>query len=482
MKRVHVQGQGHFIGGAWVDAGEVFVNRAPQDLEHVVSSHGHGVELVQSAVEHANRVQARWGCEPLERRIEVVEAFARELDQASGPIAEAIAGETGKTIGAARAEAAALVKKAAITVRLARTELTNDEFPGVGYVAHRPLGVFAVIGPFNFPVHLSNGHILPALIAGNAVILKPSETAPSSAQLYVQAWQRASVAVGAESSLLQLLQGDGSTGAALVGHDGVHGVAFTGSYNVGVAIRRQTAHQTGKLLALEMGGKNTAIVLEDADIGQAAAEIADAAYVMCGQRCTATSRVVAHAAVADELADQLADRVRELVVGDPFDRTTDLGPLASAAAATHFWEWQGRAEGIETLVAAQIPEGLPRGNWVGPALHRVVDRAAVAERDRTELFGPEVLLHLGVDLEDIVGLANATPYGLAMSVHSQSEQRFEAIRPRLQAGLVNWNRGTAGASSLLPFGGIKQSGNHRPAGAWALRYMTHPQAVLRGKG
>ncbi|MFT6397431.1 MAG: succinylglutamic semialdehyde dehydrogenase [Bradymonadia bacterium] len=480
MKRIQIEGRGHFIGGAWITDGALFDNRAPQDLEHVVSRHPEGAQLVDEAVAAANRAQVRWDAEPLERRIEVIEAFAAELAGASDRIAEVIVGETGKTIGAARGEAGALAKKAALTIELARTELQPDVFPDVGYVALRPLGVFGVIGPFNFPVHLSNGHILPALLAGNAAILKPSETAPASAQLYVEAWERAASAVGADAALLQLVQGGGQTGAALVGHDDVHGVAFTGSYKVGVAIRRQTAHQTGKLLALEMGGKNTAIVLEDADIASAAGDIAGAAYVMCGQRCTATSRIVAHAAVADALAEELADRVRTLVVGDPFEETSDLGPLATTPAAELFWKWQNRTEGIETLVAAELPSGLPAGSWVAPSLHRVVDRTAAMERDQTEIFGPETLLHVGTSLEDIVSLANATPYGLAMSVHTESEDRFESIRPRLQAGLVNWNRGTAGASSLLPFGGIKHSGNHRPAGSWALRYMTYPQAVLRG--
>ncbi len=480
MKRVQLDGKGHFIGGEWIEGGELFENRSPQDLAHVVSSHPDGRELVDLAVANASAAQSLWGSEPMERRIEVIEAFARELADDSVRIADVIVAETGKTIGAARGEAAALVKKAAITVELARSELLTTEYPGVGYVAHRPLGVFAVIGPFNFPVHLSNGHIIPALLAGNSALLKPSETAPGSAQLYVEAWERAAKSTGADPALVQLLQGGGQTGAALVGHDDVNGVAFTGSYHVGVAIRRQTAHQTGKLLALEMGGKNTALVLEDADVAKAAADIAGAAYVMCGQRCTATSRVIAHAAIVDELAEALSVHVRALVVGNPSDDAIDLGPLATARAATQFWEWQERVEGIKNLVAARMPSGLPAGNWVAPALHRVIDREAATERDQTELFGPETLLHESPDLDDMIRFANATPYGLAMSVHTESRDRFELIRPRLEAGLVNWNRGTAGASSLLPFGGVKQSGNHRPAGSWALRYMTHPQSVLLG--
>jgi acyl-CoA reductase-like NAD-dependent aldehyde dehydrogenase len=228
-----------------------------------------------------------------------------------------------------------------------------------------------------------------------------------------------------------------------------------------------------------MGGKNTAVVLASANLVRAADDVAQAAFVMSGQRCTATSRVVVDHSVADEFSDLLAGRVRELTIGDPVE-DVDLGPLATPSARASYDRWQGIHDGIETLVEAVLPLGLPEGCWAGPSLHRVSDRRAARDRDQTELFGPEVLVHVARDREDSLALANGTPYGLAISVHCEKEAEFEEIRPLLEAGLVNWNRGTAGASSLMPFGGIKQSGNHRAAGAAAIEYTTHPVSVLRG--
>lgn len=480
MKRVFIESLGHFVGGQWRDEGPTFENRSPQDLSHLVGLYREGTEQIVRAVTAAERAQSEWAQVPLEERIAVLEAFGTELWDRSGCIAEAIVAETGKTLRWAKVEAAALPKKVGITAETARARLRPTEIEGTnGYVVRRPLGVFAVIGPFNFPVHLSHGHIVPALMAGNVAILKPSETSPASAQRYVEAWIATASRLGVNPNLLQLVQGGGATGAALVGHGGVNGVAFTGSHHVGVAIRRQTAHQTSKLLALEMGGKNTAIVLADADLERAADDLAQAAYVMSGQRCTATSRVVADHRIVEPLGELLASRVSALRLGDPFE-PIDLGPLSTPGAARSFAEWQASDAGLRALVEPVSLEGLPRGCWAAPRLYRVTDRAAAHARDQTELFGPEVLVHSADGLDDAIALANNTPYGLAMSVHSASEAEFESVRPRLEAGLVNWNRGTAGASSLLPFGGIKQSGNHRPAGASAIEYTTHPVSVLRG--
>lgn len=480
MRRHQVGSRGQFVAGEWRDTGSEFENRSPQDLDHVVGVFRDGIDLVDEAVTVARRAGRRWREAAVDERISVVRAFGDELASREEVIANAIVAETGKTIHWALVEARALRGKVAISAGLVREALARREVEAArGYVTRRPLGVFAVIGPFNFPVHLSNGHIVPALMAGNTVILKPSETAPACAQIYVEAWEAAASSSGADPGLVQLVQGGGATGARLVGHDGVNGVAFTGSHEVGVAIRRQTAHQTSKLLALEMGGKNTALVLADADVDRATADIAEAAYVMSGQRCTATSRVIVDRSRVDEVTDRLADHVRQLTIGDPFSGV-DLGPLATPSARESYDRWQENRLGLDTVVEPMLPDGLPHGAWAAPSLYRVVDLNAARERDQTELFGPEVLIHSVDGPDEAVALANATPYGLSMSVHCACEATFDTVRPRLEAGLVNWNRGTAGANSKLPFGGIKRSGNHRPAGSAAVDYMTHPVSVLRG--
>ncbi|MCB9521302.1 MAG: aldehyde dehydrogenase family protein [Myxococcales bacterium] len=476
--------RGQFVDGRWAHGGEpTFESRAPFDTRHVVGAFESGLAALDGAVASARRARVGWAASGLPDRIAAVRAFADALDAREPELVRGIVTEVGKPVAFARAEVRALRAKIELLVGRAPMELVGERLSGgAGYWEPCPLGVFAVLGPFNFPVHLSNGHVVAALLGGNAVILKPSEVAPGCGQLYVEAWEAAARAVGAPPGVLSLLQGGGDVGAALAAHDGIDAVAFTGSYAVGVALRRATAHQPGKLLALEMGGKNTAIVLGDADVDAAAAAVVGAAYGMSGQRCTATSRVVVARSVAAPLIAALERGVRRLVLGDPFDVRTDLGPLATDAARARFVAAQGTLDGLRAVVDGGEAEGPAPGWWVRPALHEVVDRAAARARTSEELFGPEVVVDVIDDDDEAVHVANATPYGLAMSVHCATEARFEALRRRLDAGLVNWNRGTAGASGALPFGGVKRSGNHRPAGSWSLRYCVRPVAVLRGDG
>lgn len=474
--------RGAFVDGIWhaSDASDI-ASISPIDGAHCVARFAEHAAWIDNAVDAARRAQRSWRATPLRARLAVLERLAAIFRERSEEVAPLIVAEMGKTIAEARVEASALAGKVAITAELAESELAPIALPDpdAGVARWRPLGVFAVVGPFNFPVHLSNGHIVPALLAGNAAILKPSESTPACGEWYVRCWEQAAAETGAPPALVQLLQGGGRTGAALVEHPGIDAVAFTGSYAVGVAIRRATAHQTGKVLALEMGGKNSALVLDDADIDATAAILCSAAFSTTGQRCTATSRVLVAPKVADALTEALREEAAAWTAGDPRLDDTKMGPLATRAAFERFCAAQENTEGLETIVAGGAASQAPvvGGYWVHPAIHRL--RGADHPRTREELFGPEILIET-VDERDLVERANATPYGLAMSVHTASRARFDALLPELDAGLVNWNRATAGASSRLPFGGLKHSGNGRPAGALALRYCVAPVATLYG--
>ncbi len=475
--------RGALVGGRWVGDGprDAFESRCPFDTRHVVGRFGTHLDRLDDAVEEAHRAQRAWRCWSLDRRLDVLREFATKLDGRSDSLAALVTAEVGKPIAESRAEVGILSSKIGVTVDVAPEELASRRTPEVGgYYDMRPLGVFAVVGPFNFPMHLSNGHIAPALVAGNAVVLKPSDVAPACAEAYAGAWLDAAAATGAPAGLFGLLQGGGNVGAALVEHAGVDAVAFTGSYGVGVAIRRATAHQTGKLLALEMGGKNAAVVLGDADVARAAADIASAALSTTGQRCTATSRVIADDRIADELSDRIAEHFRAVRVGDPRDESFDMGPLATSAARDRFVAAQSQLAGLRTVVAGGAASASTPGWWVRPAMHEVVDAGIAAPRIGEELFGPEVLVERVAGDEEAIARANATEFGLATSVHTTERARFEAVRAELNAGLINWNRGTAGASSRLPFGGTGRSGNLRPAGSAAIRYCARPVATLEG--
>ena len=334
-----------------------------------------------------------------------------------------------------------------------------------------------MLGPFNFPLHLPNGHVLPALACGNTVVFKPSEVAPHAAELYARCLIEAGVPAGA----FNLVQGPGPLGAALAAHPGVDGVLFTGSWAVGQAIQRAALGQT-KLLALEMGGKNAAIVLRDADLDKAIYDALFSAFVSAGQRCTAASRLIVEGPPqrADAVAARIAALAGRLCIGHPLDEGVFMGPLASEQALDRF-EKGVRAASAETVLEPRrlSPRGL-RGCYVSPSVHRVRQRSGTPY-EREELFGPDLAVYHAAGAEEAVEIANATDYGLAASVHTASRESFERCLSALQCGVVNWNAPTVGASGRLPFGGLKRSGNHRPAALFSTLYCAAPVAVLHGE-
>ena len=337
----------------------------------------------------------------------------------------------------------------------------------------RPVGVLAVLGPFNFPVHLPNGHVLPALACGNAVVLKPSDVAPHAAEVYARCLEQAGVPRG----VFNLVQGGPAVGAALSAHRDVDGVLFTGSWAVGQAIQKASLGQT-KLLALEMGGKNAAIVLADADPEKAAYDVLFSAFASAGQRCTAASRAIV-VGDARRFARRIAQLAGQLSIGHPLDAGIFMGPLASPAALDKFEQGIAAAQAETLLQARRLqPRGL-QGCYVSPSVHYVEERRNSAY-EREELFGPDLAVYPAASEEEAVGIANATEYGLAASVHTRDVAAFDRCQRALECGVVNWNAPTVGASGRLPFGGLRRSGNHRPAALWSTLYCAEPVAVLRG--
>lgn len=434
---------------------------------------------VDEAVEAARAAQPAWDRLGFEARRDALERFAAELEARAEEIARTIALEVGKPLWEARGEARALPAKIRIMSGEGAEHTAPTRPEGLdGEVRHRPLGVLAVLGPFNFPLHLPNGHVAPALLTGNAVVIKPSEAAPRCMTLYAQAAQ----AAGLPPGVLNVVQGAGAAGARLAAHPGVDGVLFTGSYDVGLAIKRATLEQHWKLLALEMGGKNTCVVLEDADLDRATYEIAQAAFLTTGQRCSATSRVVARRELADALTDRLADVARRVTAGDPLgDPQPFMGPLATRGAFEKVQAAMADDEGgaLTPIVRGGAhPELGDQGYFVTPALWRCDALDPRGSHQAEEVFGPDVIVYAVDSDEEAARVANATEYGLAMSVFTSDRGRFDALSYQLQTGILNLNRSTVGASSRLPFGGVKKSGNHRPAAALAGLYCTYPQARL----
>ncbi|CAN0446713.1 unnamed protein product, partial [Laminaria digitata] len=477
-----MESKGNFIDGSWLevsdaDASGTIERENPSRIDEIVFRSNWSTAPVDLAVDAARRALPAWDRLGFDGRLAIMQKFAGVLDANQERLAARIAEEVGKPLWEARGEARALAAK----IKLMSTEgmrYTRTYSPdGVqGSTIHRPLGVLAVLGPFNFPMHLPNGHIVPGLLNGNTIVVKPSEMAGGCMQLYFECAEEA----GFPPGVLNLVQGPGPVGAALSTHEGVHGVLFTGSYETGLKIKQATLTQHWKLLALEMGGKNTSIVLEDANIEQTAHELIQAAFLTCGQRCTATSRVVARREILDQLIERVTDLARRITTGDAVSETAFMGPLIDARAMEKFLAAQRDDEdgSLERILAGGEARPDLDGYFVSPALWLAHEVDPLGSHQAGEIFGPDVVFYAADSDEEAAHIANATDFGLAMSVFSADRARYEDLVWQLETGILNWNRSTVGASSALPFGGVKRSGNHRPAAAWAGLYCTYPQAQL----
>jgi len=379
----------------------------------------------------------------------------------------------GKAIWDARGEARLLAAKVDVTLNEGLRAIETTEAAAGARATFHPRGVLAVLGPFNFPAHLPNGHIVPALLTGNSVVFKPSELSPAVGDWMTQLWKQAGLPAG----VLETVQGATETGRALATHPDVDGVLFTGSYAAGRAITEATLDQPGKILALEMGGKNAILVLEDADLELAVAETALSICATTGQRCSCASRLFVHRSRIDEFAERLTALLRGVAIGDPLDETVFMGPLICQAARDkllHYRELFEQTSG-ERLLAVEPERPSP---FVGPGLVRFDSALQRHPYQRDEIFGPEAALYPVEDLEQGIAAVNDSDYGLVASVFTQQRTVYEHCIGRIQTGLLNWNKGTIGASGRLPFGGLKRSGNDRPAGISAAIYCTTPQAHL----
>ncbi|HEY6881296.1 MAG TPA: aldehyde dehydrogenase family protein, partial [Polyangiales bacterium] len=335
----------------------------------------------------------------------------------------------------------------------------------------------AVVGPFNFPLHLVHGHVVPALLMGNTVVLKPSELTPSVGQLYAECFEAAGFAGG----VFNLVQGAGGAGAKLSAHPDVDVVMFTGSYAVGQAIKRATLEQPHKLLALELGGHNPALVLADADLDKAVHDVMWGAFVTCGQRCSGTAVALVERALYPAFLARLTEKLTGLRVGDPLEPGVFMGPLISAPARERYLAQLAAAEaaGATCVATGQPLAALPDGAYVRPTVH-VLEQPRGIAYEREELFGPDLAVMPVDDLDHAITRANESPYGLSVSLFSEREEAFSYAASRLRYGCVNFNTPTCGASARLPFGGLRHSGNHRPAALFSTLYASYPVASLRG--
>jgi succinylglutamic semialdehyde dehydrogenase len=429
---------------------------------------------VDDLVERARRAWPAWAAQPLANRIELVRRFANEVRKDGEKLATLIARETGKPLWEARTEVESVVGKVEISIRAyaertAQRKLDNA-LQGTAALRHKPHGVMAVLGPYNFPAHLPNGHIVPALIAGNAIVFKPSEKTPATGELLVQCFHRAGISAG----IIQLLIGGPEEGQALVGHDGIDGVLFTGSAHAGIAINRKLAARPDKIVALEMGGNNPIVVWDTPKVSDAAALVIQSAFTSAGQRCTAGRRLIIKASMYDAVVDEVKRLADRIIVGAPFDEPVPfMGPVIDNQAA------DGLTESFLYLLShgGKAIKHLVRPHDDRPFLSpAIIDVTGIRERPDIELFGPLLQIIQVNDFDEAIAEANNTRFGLSASLVGGTPQEYNRFWANVRAGVINWNRPTNGASSAAPFGGVGLSGNHRPSAYYAADYCAYPVA------
>lgn len=344
---------------------------------------------------------------------------------------------------------------------------------GIAVLRHRPHGVVAVFGPYNFPGHLPNGHIVPALIAGNTVVFKPSELAPGVARATVEVWKEA----GLPDGVLNLVQGEKDTGIALANHRQIDGLFFTGSSDTGTLLHRQFGGRPEIVLALEMGGNNPLVIGEVEDIDAAVHHTIQSAFLSAGQRCTCARRIfVPQGAFGDRFLARFAD-VTSKISADVFDADPQpfMGAVISARAAAKLVEAQSRLieQGAEPIIA--MAQRDPRLGFVNAA---ILDVTGVTGLPDEEHFGPLAQIVRYATFDEAIERANDTAFGLSAGLLADDARAWDHFRRTIRAGIVNWNRPTNGASSAAPFGGTGRSGNHRPSAYYAADYCAYPMASV----
>ncbi|WP_137886683.1 succinylglutamate-semialdehyde dehydrogenase [Pseudomonas sp. 2FE] len=470
----------HYIAGTWqAGQGEALESLNPVSQAVVWSGRGASAAQVEAAVQAARAAFPAWAKRSLEERIGVLERFAAALKAHGDELARSIGEETGKPLWESATEVTSMVNKVAISIQSYRERTGEKSGPladATAVLRHKPHGVVAVFGPYNFPGHLPNGHIVPALLAGNAVIFKPSELTPKVAELTVQCW----IEAGLPAGVLNLLQGARETGVALAGNPGIDGLFFTGSSRTGNLLHQQFAGRPDKILALEMGGNNPLVVDQVQDVDAAVYTIVQSAFISAGQRCTCARRLlVPQGAWGDALLARLAQVASQIKVG-AFDAQPApfMGSVISLAAARHLLQAQEQllAKGATALLAMTQPQA-------GAALLTpgILDVTAVSERPDEEFFGPLLQVIRYADFDGAIREANATQYGLAAGLLSDSRERYQQFWVESRAGIVNWNKQLTGAASTAPFGGVGASGNHRASAYYAADYCAYPVASLESE-
>jgi len=488
--------RGSFIGNAWQKSPRPsgsWEMTSPANIDWVLPPVTFSFDHVSEAVGNGKKAFRSWADTSLQTRIKLVKNFGIELQKRSELIAKFLSLETGKPLSESLAETDLLQRKIKSLIdeglKLVESREIDLGNQGKGEIHYRPKGLLVVIGPANLALSLPHGHIVSALLTGNVCLFKPSEKTPYSAQTYMEAFE----ASGFPSGVLQMVHGKAEVGIRMTRDVEVDGVMATCSFDVGAHIQKELSEKPQKIIVLALGAKNAALVLPGADLDACAEQLVKSAFMTCGQRCTALPRVYADRSLIADLLAKVHTLAKQLVVSHPFDDESKpfMGPLMTSNLKERLFRYSNIAEGegAECVMRAKSLEGhtrltrkpLPMGHYVSPSIHLLPRWDAKSPYQSHEIFAPDIFLCPVDSFEEGIAAVNATSYGLASSLFGGTDSQFTYFSDHVDTGVVYWNRGTVGSSSLLPFGGWKKSGNHRSGGIFSMLATTQIQTRLKQK-
>ncbi|WP_244946977.1 succinylglutamate-semialdehyde dehydrogenase [Legionella israelensis] len=466
-------GKGQFINGNWInDSKTPLVSVNPANGEIFWQGYAASEEHINSAYLAAKKAFFKWSSLDFEQRCEFALSFSRQVEKKREELTRLIALETGKPLWEARTEVDSVIGKVKLSIQAYKERTTAKSYKNeiTSSLRYKPHGVVTVLGAFNFPAHLSNGHIVPALLAGNTVLYKPSELTPSVAELIMICWQNSGIPDG----VINCLQGDADSAKFILSQD-IQGVYFTGSYLTGLNIHQRFADRPEVILALEMGGNNPLVIGEISNIQAAVYHTLLSGFLTAGQRCTCARRIIIpDSETGDNFLSQLIQSSQAIKTGE-FTETPEpfMGPVISHEQAIKHLDAQKdlMARGGKALLKMRLLK--ENTGLLSPG---IIEMTEVKKPLDQEIFAPLIQVYRYSDFEQALGLANETRYGLCAGLLSENEQQYHYFFNSVKAGLINWNRPTTGAASSLPFGGVGISGNHRPSAYFAADYCAYPIA------
>jgi len=470
----------HYINGQWITgSGPILSSTNPANDQIVWLGNEASSHEIECAVTAAKQAFPAWSNNPISTRILFITAFADILAHNKESLAEEISKETGKPLWEAKGEVDAMINKIPISIEAYHTrcpEIYKSLNQAKSITRHRPHGILAVLGPFNFPGHLPNGHIIPALIAGNTIVFKPSELCPRVAHLIVEYWDKAGLPPG----VLNLVQGKGDVGAKVSQHKDINGLLFTGSWRTGQHLAKMFADTPGKILALEMGGNNPLVIGRVDNTATAAYLTIQSAFITAGQRCSCARRlIIPKGKMGDDFLDELLKMSKNIRIG-PYTLTPEpfMGPVISAKAADDILLKQEALIALGAIPLHPVTR-LPLGKaFLSPGF---IDVTGVQNVPDEEIFGPLLQVIRTESFQEAVEVANETKYGLTAGLLSNSENDYQLFANQIRAGVINWNTALTGASSAAPFGGLGCSGNLRPSAYYSADYCSYPVASMEAK-